>query len=200
VTVKLPTLLPARPKRPKEPPALDRLKALDESVAPAQKPKSDRRGKKPKGATLAPAPDVEAGNITAAADRPAHPNRRRRILLAVWTTAVVVVAGLVLLLVLPTRAWLSQRSSIASAERRLQVLQDENAKLQARVAALQTPEQIEQVGREQYSLAKPGEKVFSVLPAPTLTNLPSGWPYELVGQMVAARAAAPAAAPPPSSG
>ena len=39
---------------------------------------------------------------------------------------------------------------------------------------------------------------FSVLPAPTLTNLPSGWPYDLVGQMVAVRAATPAASPPTS--
>ncbi len=193
MTVKLPTL-PSRPKRAKDPAALERLHALDESVRPAKAPKADRKSK----AKLAAAPDVEAGNITAAADRPAHPNRRRRIMLAVWTTAVVVVAGLVLLLVLPTRAWLSQRGSIASAERRLEVLQDENTKLQARVAALQTPEQIEQVGREQYNLAEPGEKVFSVLPAPVLTNLPSGWPYDLVGQIVAVRAATPPASPPTS--
>jgi cell division protein FtsB len=126
-------------------------------------------------------------------DKKPHPHRRRRILLAVWTTAVVVAAGLVLLLVLPTRAWLSQRSAIASAERRLEVLQAENAKLQARVAALQTPAAVEQVGREQYSLAEPGEKVYSVLPAPTLTNLPSGWPYSLVGQIMAVRTATPPA-------
>jgi cell division protein FtsB len=197
VTVKVPTL-PSLPKRAKEPTALQRLYDLDEGVRPAEKPTRRKLAKQAKAARLAPAPDVEAGNITAAADRPAHPHRRRRILLAVWTTAVVVVAGLVLLLVLPTRAWLSQRSSIASAEHRLQVLQDENTKLQARVAALQTPGQIEQVGREQYSLAKPGEKVFSVLPAPALTNLPSGWPYDLVGQMVAVRAATPTASPPSS--
>jgi cell division protein FtsB len=196
MTVKVPTL-PSRPKRAKDPAALGRLQALDETVRPAKAPKTGRAEKKSK-AKLAAAPDVEAGNITAAADRPAHPNRRRRILLAVWTTAVVVVAGLVLLLVLPTRAWLSQRGSIASAERRLEVLQDENTKLQARVAALQTPEQIEQVGREQYNLAEPGEKVFSVLPAPVLTNLPSGWPYDLVGQIVAVRAATPPASPPTS--
>lgn len=157
-----------RPRRKTEPPALRRLRALD-------------------GGAGATTPAVD--------ERPAHPNRRRRIVLAIWTTAVVIVAGLLLLLVLPTRAWLSQRSAIASAEHRLSVLQAENAKLSARVAALQTPEEVERVAREQYNLAHRGEKVLSVLPAPAPTNLPSGWPYSLVNEIVAARAAPPATAP-----
>ena len=166
-----------RPRRRQDPQALHRLRALDGGVTaadakPAPEPKND--------------------------DRPAHPHRRRRILLAIWTTAVVVVAGLLLLLVLPTRAWLSQRSAIASAERRLAVLQEENAKLSARVAALQTPEEVERVAREQYNLANPGEKVLSVLPAPALTNLPSGWPFPLVNEIVTARSASPPTSPPPS--
>ena len=126
-----------------------------------------------------------------------HPHRRRRILAAVWTSALVATAGLLLLLVLPTRAWLAQRSAIASAEHRLDIVQDENAKLQARLQALQTPEDVEQVAREQYNLAEPGEKVFSVLPAPALTNLPSGWPFSLVNEIVAVQAgAAPRTTPP----
>jgi cell division protein FtsB len=165
------------PRRRPDPQALHRLRALDggqaeAAVTPAPEPKND--------------------------DRPAHPYRRRRILLAIWTTAVVVVAGLLLLLVLPTRAWLSQRSAIASAERRLAVLQEENAKLSARVAALQTPEEVERVAREQYNLANPGEKVLSVLPPPALTNLPSGWPFPLVNEIVTARSAPPPTAPPSS--
>jgi cell division protein FtsB len=119
-----------------------------------------------------------------------HPHRRRRILAAVWTSALVATAGLLLLLVLPTRAWLAQRSAIASAQHKLGIIEDENAKLQSRLKALQTPEDIEQVARAQYNLAQPGEKVFSVLPAPTLTNLPSGWPFSLVNEIVAVRAGA----------
>jgi cell division protein FtsB len=162
-----------RPGRKKEPRALRRLRALDEGDPAEAAASDDRPG-------------------------PAHPNRRRRIVLAIWTTAVVIVAGLLLLLVLPTRAWLSQRSAIASAERRLAVLQAENAKLSARVAALQTPEEVERVAREQYNLAHPGEKVLSVLPAPALTNLPTGWPFSLVNEIVAARSAPPATTPPTS--
>jgi cell division protein FtsB len=170
--VKLP-----RPRRRQDPQALHRLRALDGGQTEA---------------AAEPAPELKTE------DRPAHPHRRRRILLAIWTTAVVVVAGLLLLLVLPTRAWLSQRGAIASAERRLAVLQEENAKLSARVAALQTPEEVERVAREQYNLANPGEKVLSVLPAPALTNLPSGWPFPLVNEIVAARSASSPTSPPPS--
>jgi cell division protein FtsB len=136
-----------------------------------------------------------------------HPHRRRRILTAVWTSAVIVAAGLLLLLVLPTRAWLAQRNDIASAEQKLSVIETENVKLQARLKALQTPEEIERVAREQYNLSSDGEQVFSILPAPALTNLPTGWPYTLVNEIVAvqvATTAAPApttAAPsPPASG
>jgi len=168
--------LSLRRRRP-DPQALRRLRALDGGLAEAA------------AATPATEPTEEPRS---------HPHRRRRIVLAIWTTAVVVVAGLLLLLVLPTRAWLSQRSAIASAERRLAVLQDENAKLSARVAALQTPEEVERVAREQYNLANRGEKVLSVLPAPALTNLPSGWPFPLVNEIVTARSAPPPSTPPTS--
>jgi cell division protein FtsB len=120
-----------------------------------------------------------------------HPHRRRRILAAVWTSALVAAAGLLLLLVLPTRAWLGQRSDIASAQQKLAVIETENAKLEARLKALLTPAEIERVAREQYNLAGHGEQVFSVLPPPALTNLPSGWPYGLVNEIVAVRTAGP---------
>jgi cell division protein FtsB len=123
-----------------------------------------------------------------------HPHRRRRILAAVWISAVVTAAGLLLLLVLPTRAWLAQRNDIASAEQKLSVIETENVKLQARLKALQTPEEIERVAREQYNLSSDGEQVFSVLPAPALTNLPTGWPYALVNEIVAVQTATAAAA------
>jgi cell division protein FtsB len=128
-----------------------------------------------------------------------HPHRRRRILAAVWVSAVVVAAGLLLLLVLPTRAWLAQRNDIASAEQKLSVIATENVKLQARLKALQTPEEIERVAREQYNLSSDGEQVFSVLPAPSLINLPTGWPYTLVNEIVAVQAAAAPASSAPTT-
>jgi cell division protein FtsB len=160
--------LPRLRRRAAEPNALRRLYALD--------------GGKSK--------DPPAAEVPAEPKAPKeHPHRRRRILAAVWTSALVAAAGLLLLLVLPTRAWLGQRSDIASAQQKLAVIETENAKLQARLKALLTPEEIERVAREQYNLAGSGEQVFSVLPPPTLTNLPSGWPYGLVNEIVAVRTA-----------
>ena len=172
--------LTVRRRRSKEPPALQRLYALDggqanRTASPADPPD----GKAAKAAKEPKPPRVPKE----------HPHRRRRILVAVWTSAVVAAAGLLLLLVLPTRAWLAQRSDIASAQQKLAVIEKENTKLEARLKALQTPEEIERVAREQYNLAGRGEQVFSVLPPPALTNLPSGWPYNLVNEIVAVRTA-----------
>ena len=163
--------LTVRRRRATEPKALQRLYALDgDKAARSATPDEPAEPKPPKTPKE-------------------HPHRRRRILAAAWTSAVVAAAGLLLLLVLPTRAWLAQRSDIASAQQKLAVIQNENAKLEAQLKALQTPEEIERVAREQYNLANQGEQVFSVLPAPTLTNLPSGWPYNLVNEIVAVRTA-----------
>jgi len=159
-------------------------------------PRLRRRAQEPNALRRLYALDGGKSKAAAAPDAPAepkvpkeHPHRRRRILAAVWTSALVAAAGLLLLLVLPTRAWLAQRSDIASAQQKLAVIETENAKLEARLKALLTPEEIERVAREQYNLAGHGEQVFSVLPPPTLTNLPSGWPYGLVNEIVAVRTA-----------
>jgi cell division protein FtsB len=162
--------LTVRRRRPKEPAALQRLYAL-------------HGGKASRSASAAPK------EPKAPREPKEHPHRRRRILVAVWTSAVVAAAGLLLLLVLPTRAWLAQRSDIASAQQKLAVIENENAKLETRLKALQTPDEIERVAREQYNLAGQGEQVFSVLPPPALTNLPSGWPYNLVNEIIAVRTA-----------
>jgi cell division protein FtsB len=159
--------VPRLRRRATEPNALRRLYALDGGKADSTADAAPAEPKRPKE----------------------HPHRRRRILAAVWTSALVAAAGLLLLLVLPTRAWLGQRSDIASAQQKLALIETENAKLEAQLKALLTPAEIERVAREQYNLAGRGEQVFSVLPPPALTNLPSGWPYGLVNEIVAVRTA-----------
>jgi cell division protein FtsB len=151
---------------------------------------SIRRRRKPESAALRGLYSLDGGSPPKEPTPKEHPHRRRRVLAAVWTSAVVAAAGLLLLLVLPTRAWLGQRDAIASTEKKLAVIESENAKLETRLKALQTPEEIARVAREQYNLANAGEQVFSVLPAPALTNLPTGWPYSLVNEIVAVRSAA----------
>jgi cell division protein FtsB len=116
----------------------------------------------------------------------------------VWTVVVLaVVGGLLLLLWFPTRAWLDQRADVSQTEERLAVLRAANDDLQGQVTALQTPEEIERVAREQYHLVRPGEQVYSVLPAGLPDQLPAGWPFDLVSRMLVVRAAP--LPPPPTS-
>jgi cell division protein FtsB len=152
------------------------------------------------------------GGTTAVLDRPgdepveAVAPRRRGVLSSVWVLLVIAIAaGLLLLLVFPTRAWLSQRSAIDGNERKLELLQAENERLEDKVDGLSTPEEIERVARAQYNLVKPGERPFAVLPEPAAAPLPDEWPYGLIKQMIAARGGAdvvadPTAPAPPTPG
>ena len=88
--------------------------------------------------------------------------RDRRLFGALVT--LVVVGGFVFAFALPGRTYLEQRRDVRRAEQRVQVLEAETAKLDKRASELQTPEEIAQIAREQYGLAKPGEKAFAILP------------------------------------
>jgi cell division protein FtsB len=116
--------------------------------------------------------------------------RRRRVRIGTWLGLMsVLVAGLVLLALLPVRSWMSQRAQIRDAEKRLADIQTVNDRLQRRVNALSTPAEVDRVARGQFSLVKPGEAPYSLLPAPTIDieSLPAQWPYTLLQQFVAAR-------------
>jgi cell division protein FtsB len=82
---------------------------------------------------------------------------------------LLVVGGLLFLFVLPGRTWLSQRSAMSGAERRLAVLQKENQQLSRQAAQLQDPDYVEQIARAQYGLVKQGEQSYGILP-PTATT------------------------------
>ena len=86
---------------------------------------------------------------------------------AAWPLMVsVVVVGILFLAVFPTRTYLGQRQDMDAAEQRLEVLKAENHRLAARVQKLDTDAEIERLAREQYSLVKPGEEAYAILPAP----------------------------------
>ena len=112
---------------------------------------------------------------------------RRSRLVAVG--GALTLLGFTGLLVLPaTRTWLNQRDQRASDQRKLAFIAAENAQLEQQIGALQTPEEIERVARQQYNYAYPGEQVVSVLPSPTPGPLPSSWPYNIIQAIMAARA------------
>jgi len=108
-----------------------------------------------------------------------------------WSGLVaLVLLGLGALALLPTRAWLNQRTQIADAERRLAAMQVENERMAAKVAGLQQPDDIAKEARSQFNLVRPNEASYAVLPAPlpTLAALPAQWPYNVIQQLAAQHA------------
>jgi cell division protein FtsB len=86
---------------------------------------------------------------------------------AVWPVLVVVaLIGVLFVAVFPTRTWIAQKAEMTSATRQLDILDEQNAKLEARVEALKSDDEIERLAREQYNLVKPGEEAYALLPAP----------------------------------
>jgi cell division protein FtsB len=90
---------------------------------------------------------------------------------AVWPVLVLVVLiGVLFVAVFPTRTWWTQRSETVGAVEQLQVLEQENQRLEQRVHALQSDDEIERLAREQYNLVRPGEEAYALLPAPNSTT------------------------------
>ncbi|HEX2038756.1 MAG TPA: septum formation initiator family protein [Acidimicrobiales bacterium] len=86
---------------------------------------------------------------------------------AAWPFVIsVIVVGVLFLAVFPTRTYVQQRSKLAATEKRLAVLSEQNERLAARIRKLNTDEEIERLAREQYSLVRPGEEAYAILPAP----------------------------------
>jgi cell division protein FtsB len=113
---------------------------------------------------------------TAASVTPLSRVSRRR---ALWPVAAVVTLLAVLLIgVYPTRTYLAQQDSLRQTEEQLDVLREENSRLEDRVAALNTEAEIERLAREQYNLVRPGEESYALLPPPPApVDLPDTWPF-----------------------
>ena len=86
---------------------------------------------------------------------------------AAWPLAVsLVMVGILALSVFPTRTYLAQRRGLTATQARVRVLSTQNDELAARVRKLNTDAEIERLAREQYSLVRPGEEAYAILPAP----------------------------------
>jgi cell division protein FtsB len=124
--------------------------------------------------------------------------KRSVVVLAALVVAAALIASL---FVLPVQAWLSQRNDIATKQHELSVLQQANAELALEVRRLNTPDGVREAAREEIGFTEPGEVRLTVLPTPNAPlTLPAGWPYDAVGQIIAARASAqstPASTPQP---
>ena len=86
---------------------------------------------------------------------------------AAWPLMVsLIVVGILFLAVFPTRTYVGQRRDLVETAERVDVLRRENDRLAQRVGRLNTDEEIERLAREQYSLVRPGEEAYAILPAP----------------------------------
>jgi cell division protein FtsB len=102
---------------------------------------------------------------------------RLRRHLPVALTAVVVL-GILALGIGPARMHLEREGEVRAAEaelERLTGLVESNA---AQIEALDTDAELERVARRDFRLARPGEEIYQVLPAPLDPSvIPPGWPF-----------------------
>lgn len=97
-------------------------------------------------------------------------------MLAVLTIGVLMVGAF------PTRTLLDQRSATASAEAELAEIEAANAAAQQEADALRTDAVVEQIARDDFGLAKPGEELYHVLPpAQDPVRVPDAWPFNALG-------------------
>jgi len=83
------------------------------------------------------------------------------------------------LVAVPARNYWTQRADTARADGSLDALQSEIDELEARTVALEDPDEVERLAREEYHFVYPGEEAFVVLPAaPAPLPIPAGWPFD----------------------
>jgi hypothetical protein len=123
------------------------------------------------------------------------PNRKPAVLLGVAGLVVASAIGAALF-GLPVRTWFGQNDEIGRLERQLDELQSINSDLQREVDGLGTETGIIAAAREQLGLIFQRERRQTVVNIPDLpTDLPDGWPYSPVEQMIILRGEATPPAP-----
>ena len=107
-----------------------------------------------------------------------------RLILPVLATVLFV--GILVVGVFPTRTYLSQKRSIASAIRpAARSSSSPTPPCGPRPSDSGTDAEIEQQARQNYDLVMPGEEVYRVLPAPeTPVPVPDVWPFAQLGPRV----------------
>jgi cell division protein FtsB len=158
------------------------VRAPDGSVVGRQGPSTRRRRIPPPGVTggvlASPSRAAAATNgnrrlvPSLRLDRPApideEARERRNARLRWLGTRVgsVALTGLLVYAVFPVRTYLSQRSDTNRAREQLEVLSEENERLEQRVAELRDPETVEEIARRDHNLVMPGEESYAILPPP----------------------------------
>lgn len=118
-------------------------------------------------------------------------SRRPRVAMFAGLFAVAIFVSIgAAVFVLPIGTWRDQGVDLEQRQAQLTELQRVNGELEAEVIRLETPDGIREAAREDYGYVQVGEERASVLPLPPLsTDLPDGWPYNIVTQIIDVRLA-----------
>ena len=141
----------------------------------------------------------------AVADRTRPTPRTVRLLPKLLGRTLMLVGAVVIVisfgnsfLVLPATSWLGQRQEVDARTEELETIKRATDELQTEVDRLNTPAGVEDAAREELGFVMAGEQRQQIVgDSQAPIELPMGWPYDLVTQIVAVRvneAAAKAAA------
>jgi cell division protein FtsB len=83
---------------------------------------------------------------------------------------LLVFVAVLFVFVYPTRSYLAQRGAVNNTKHDVQVMREQNDKLEKEAQRLKTPAEVERIAREQYHYVYPGEQAYSVIPAPAPTT------------------------------
>ena len=124
--------------------------------------------------------------------------RRRRSSLALAAVAVAIAGALALALFgLPIQTYFGQSDRIDQRRDQLAQLESVNDDLRREVERLGTETGIGEAAREELGFVQSGEQRQTIMDLPPVpTDLPNGWPYSLVNDIVALRTRPPAPATP----
>jgi cell division protein FtsB len=142
----------------------------------------------------APAADVgrsRLGDFTRPIPVDKRISRRPRVALMTGLFALGILAFIaVAVFVLPIGTWRSQSVDLEQRQAQLDELRRVNNELEAETIRLENPDGIREAAREDYGFVETSENRATVLPMPPLpTELPAGWPYNVVSQIITVRTA-----------
>lgn len=156
------------------------------SIVPRSKTTSIPR---PEGAKASDEGRSRLGDFTRPIPVEKRITRRPRVAMFAGLFAVAIFASIgAAVFVLPVGTWRDQGGDLERRQEQLDELQRVNNELEAEVIRLETPDGIREAAREDYGYVEVGEERASVLPLPALsTDLPAGWPYNIVNQIIDVR-------------
>jgi cell division protein FtsB len=96
--------------------------------------------------------------------------RGTRVRLALGALALV---AIMFVFVFPTRSYLAQRRQVQQEQHKVDVLREQNDKLQSEAIRLQSRAVQEQMAREDFHRVYPGEQVYDIVPGVTPPATPS---------------------------